>query len=157
LAFGAVIRVEFPMDRVSDEKWCFNPRDYDFPGYLVASKEAQESLQKASHEEYTSVIRAHPEFAPVINAAYKKFFDAGYPYPGASDADSSVVSFCSRRGKSLWGCVFSDRIFIYNLALTCCKHRVQAHLLARECRRYDYMNPRVIAVIDKDVKLNSFE
>jgi hypothetical protein len=149
-SFGSVVR--FNINTVEDTKeWDYKPEDDDYPKHRVTGEKIKD-IFKENIDVYKQTLKDNEPYANTIKSAYRKLMKDGYPFPGGSGGDSIPVPMCEYTNKELIGVIFPELGDILTLGLTNDDVNKE-HISCRECRRYDYMFPRIIAIMDHTLKL----
>ena len=180
-AFGTVVRFNLAAS-APNEIWEYNPNsDDDYPTHRFQKKKDLTRQLKDNVKEWTAVLQSQSKYTNVIRTAYKIMFSSGYPLPGGMGADSTTMPFGKRgdglaaerqrepeidnkeKYQCLWGITFpfletGENQYIYSLAMTESENMErEATAYGREARRYDYMIPRIVAIVSHDRTITHFE
>lgn len=95
---------------------------------------------------FLDCIARFPQQANPIRAAYEQLIDGGYPWPGSWEADSEITYLDA--SEDVLMVRFSMSKSLITMVMDDPDYRLEeVHLLGRECRRMDYMVPRVAYMI----------
>jgi hypothetical protein len=165
-SFGSIVRVELP-DLASPSNWVYQADEYKEASHRFICKEDQALACQASERDYDNLLlrKIDCKQKQAIQLGMKLFMESGYPVPGGEGADSVTVDLAAKGDgigqehedevSLLWGTLFcSDSACIQTLAIE--SEYLKASAVGRECRRLDYMFPRIVALIDRDALVSFF-
>ena len=156
-SFGTV--VSFLADKAPIRAdWSFNPKA-DYPTHRVPEKKELKRIYAQNAKIYKDTLTKHATHNDVIQQAYKMLIGCGYPLPGGEGADTDTAPLCVRGDKVLWAVGFpyldNEGDFpIYSLAITDGVTPLgEIDAFGREMRRWDFMFPRIHALITDDLNV----
>eukprot|EP00727_Mastigamoeba_balamuthi_P004387 m51a1_g13947 hypothetical protein (244) ;mRNA; r:903802-904533 len=167
-SFGTVVRIRdasVPAAPAGVE-WDYDPQGAHREGYPDHRIESEEDLERTLRDNRSAYDAAKAQAGAgreaLVKLAYRGLVDAGYPFPGCELGDSLVhcvsVAGGTDNRQAVSAVVFpalerdevgaEQRGFpvsVFSLALDDSPGR--AHMFGRETRRYDYMVPRLVALV----------
>jgi hypothetical protein len=167
-AFGSVVRfMKSDIDEKMNPNWEYSPKSNDYPIHRFKSKSEYKQIFTQYKTKYTQLLQDNLEYANIIKYSYYKLIKSGYPHPGDASADSIPIAMWdssddadinSTDFKSMSAVVFPMLDDILTVELFDKQTTIHdAHLIGREHRRYDYMMPMPVAILNHNcilTKLN---
>jgi hypothetical protein len=151
---GTIVRCQ-----ASDEPFVgFDSEDYDFPTHRLNDPDVLDEILLHNEETYKRILNIDtscPKYKQVMQSAYNLLVKDGYPYPGGEGADRLPIKlsdhtglvFFPYRSPYVMNIVHSSMMASPPSSLT----QGQIVMIGGEGRRNDYMEPKPVAVIDRNL------
>ena len=156
---GTVVRFDPSNEEIKD----FG--DFDFPMSRIQCKEEDfeatyNKIVLENNQHYKKVLEFktdEPDWTRLVNTAFSILMNDGYPYPCGAETES--VTLAISEDNLFWGTQFPIRnrhITTYTVSPTDSVRKFDkkdADTSGKEARRLDYMFPRLIAIINPELKV----